>query len=94
MNRSYDALAANWREQADRYVRKAQRSASLRDIVRFIAMAAKLEHAARKVSSGDDVNLDEISRMMSLDADPPASWTGSSITQRSTHHVDPESADT
>jgi hypothetical protein len=70
VNRSYDALAANWREQADRYARKAQKSTSLRDIVRFIAMAATLEHAARKVSSGDDVKLDEISRMISLDADP------------------------
>ncbi len=94
MNRSYDALAANWREQAGQYVRRAQRSASLRDIVRFIAVAAALEHAARKVTSGAEVNLDEVSRMISLDADPRASSTGHSITQRSTHHVDSTSADT
>jgi hypothetical protein len=68
VNRGYDALAANWREQADRYVRKAQSSSSLREIVRLIAMASTLEHAARKVTSGVDVNLDDIVRIISLDA--------------------------
>lgn len=76
MNHSYDALAARWREQAEKYVTKARGSANLRDLVRFIAMASTLEYAARKVCSGADVNLDEITRMINLDADSGASHSG------------------
>jgi hypothetical protein len=68
VNRSYDALAAHWREQAEKYVKKARESVNLRDLVRLIAMASTLEYAARKVCSGADVNLDEITRMINLDA--------------------------
>lgn len=93
MNRSYEALAANWREQVERYVRNARRYASLRDIVRLIAMASTLEHAARKVCSGADVNLNEITRMIDLDADPGASQSGLSDMKRSTHHVDSQSSE-
>jgi hypothetical protein len=70
VNRSYDALAAHWREQAEQYVRKARRSASLRDVVRLIAMASTLEHVAQKVSSGADVNLNEIARKITFEAEP------------------------
>lgn len=76
MNRGYDALAANWQEQADRYVRKAQKSTSLRDIVRLIAMASTLEHAAQKVTSGVGVDFDEIARIVCLDADQRESGLG------------------
>ena len=88
MNRGYDALAADWQEQADRYVREAQSSSTLRDIVRLIAMASTLEHAARKVTSGSDVNLEDIVRIISLASVPGASRSGSSIAKRSANHVD------
>jgi hypothetical protein len=64
VNRSYEALVASWREQAETYVRRASRSSNLRDIVRFIAAASTLEHAARKLGSATDVNLRDIARLL------------------------------
>ena len=93
MNRSYDALAAHWREQAEQYVRQARRSAILRDIVRLIAMASTLEHAARKVSSGADVNLNEIARKITFEAEQKTPESGIADMKGSTHRVDSHSSE-
>jgi hypothetical protein len=62
--RSYDALAASCREQAERHVRNARRSDNLRDIVRQIAMASTLEQAARRLSSNTNVELHDIAKIV------------------------------
>lgn len=64
MNPGHETLATSWREQAARCVRRARSSDSLRDIVRLIAMASTLEHAARKLCSATDVNLQDITRVL------------------------------
>jgi hypothetical protein len=93
VNRRFEALVAGWRKQAEDYVRQARRSTSLRDIVRLIAMASTLEHAARRVCSGADVNLSEIARMTGLEVYPGTSHSGLSTIKRSTHHAGSHSAE-
>ena len=68
VKQSYEAMAASLREQAGRYVSFARRSNSLRDIVRLIATASTLEHAARKLCSTTDVNLSDIAKKQNAGA--------------------------
>jgi hypothetical protein len=68
VKQSYEALAESLREQAARYVGFAHRSNSLRDIVRLIATASALEHAARKLCSNTDVNLSDIAQKLNAGA--------------------------
>jgi hypothetical protein len=68
MKQSYEALAESLREQAGRCVKFARRSNSLRDIVRLIATASTLEHAARKLCSTTDVNLSDIAQKLNAGA--------------------------
>jgi len=68
VKQSYEALAESLREQAGRYVSLARRSSSLRDIVRLIATASTLEHAARKLYSTTDVNLSDIAQKLTAGA--------------------------
>jgi hypothetical protein len=63
VSRDYEALAASWREQAGRYVSKARRSNNLREIVRIVAMASTLEHAARRLGSATDIDFNNLVRL-------------------------------
>lgn len=68
MKQNYGPLADSLREQAGRYVSFARRSNSLRDIVRLIAMASALEHAARKLGSATDADLSDIAQKLNAGA--------------------------
>ena len=87
MNRSYEAFAENLRNRAELHVGQARRSGNLRDIVRHIAMASTLEHAARKVCSGAHVNLEEIIRLIRREENPATPLPSISNTERSISHV-------
>ena len=68
MKQNYGPLAESLREQAGRYVSFARRSNNLRDIVRLIAMASALEHAARKLVSATDADLSDIAQKLNAGA--------------------------
>lgn len=64
MKRGSDALTEGWCKQARGLVRSARNSNSLRDIVRLIATAASLEHAARKLRAVANENSHEVAQIV------------------------------
>jgi hypothetical protein len=68
VKQNYRPLAESLRDQAGIYVSFARRSNSLRDIVRLIAMASALEHAARKLGSATDADLSDIAQKLNAGA--------------------------
>jgi hypothetical protein len=83
VNRSCEALVASLRQRATAYVRNARSSDNLRDIVRLIATASTLEHAARKLYVATDVNLHDIARLLIPVADPGTHCNPESAQMRS-----------
>lgn len=92
MSRSCEALVASLRQRAAAHVRKARSSNNLRDIVRLIATASTLEHAARKLDVATDVNLHDIARLLNPVADPGMHCNPESAQMRSTDSC-PEGAE-
>jgi hypothetical protein len=84
VNRSCEALVASLRQRAAAHVRKARSSNNLRNIVRLIATASTLEHAARKLYDATDVNLHDIARILNPVADPGMHCNPESAQMRST----------
>lgn len=83
MNRSCEALVASLRQRAAADVGNARSSNNLRDIVRLIATASTLEHAARKLYVATDVNLHDVARLLNPVAEPGTHCNPESAQMRS-----------
>jgi len=83
VNRSCEALVASLRQRAAAHVGNARSSNNLRDIVRLIATASTLEHAARKLYVATDVNLHDIARLLNPVAAPGTHCNPESAQMRS-----------